>query len=240
MNEAFGDHVATVERALAPRGPDAEVERVLAAVASLADGAAAVLDLAVPTATAAFSRRDMLRPGYPAAAEAAQALGFAPMTRPVGGHLAAYDEGSLVLHLWAPHPDPRSHIKARFELFGDVVTRALRGLGVDARLGRVPGEYCDGEYSVNTGGVVKLVGTGQRITRAGYLFSAVVMVERAEAARAALMAAYDHLGLELRPESVGCVADSVPGITVPEVREHLVTALAELLPLADPAVPATA
>ena len=98
-------------------------------------------------------------------------------------------------------------------------------LGADARVGRVPGEYCEGEFSVNDAGRTKLVGTGQRITRRGYLFSAVVMVHGADRAREALAAAYPLMGLELDPTTVGCVADSVPGVTLEDVRAEVLAAL---------------
>ncbi len=145
-----------------------------------------------------------------------------------------YDEGSLVLHLVAGHPQPRLHIRDRFGLLAETLAGALSRLGADARVGSVPGEYCEGEFSVNDGGRTKLVGTGQRITRAGYLFSAVIMVEGADRVRAALAAAYPLMGLELRPDTVGCLADSVPGITVEDVRAELLAALGEVLSLRQP------
>ncbi len=229
MSEAFGPQPVAVVRAPGPRAAAVEMELVRVNVAALTNGGGAALDIAQPRPTAAFSRRDALLPGYDEAVETVATRGFAPVVRPVGGHLAAYGEGSLVLHLWAPHPDPRAHIRARFELFGAAMTSALRGLGVDARLGPVPGEYCDGEFSVNASGSAKLIGTGQRITRAGYLFSALVMVHDAAPAREALTSAYAALGLDFAPETVGCVADHAPGVTLDVVREQLVAALADLL-----------
>ncbi|MFI7481499.1 biotin/lipoate A/B protein ligase family protein [Kocuria sp. M1R5S2] len=214
------------------RDGESEVAFVREKVAGLACGGPAELLLAPAQATAAFSRRDALLPGFGAAQQALREHGFAPMLRPVGGHLAVYDEGSLSLHLWAPHPEPRAHIRRRFELLSGAMADALRGLGVDARVGAVPGEYCDGEFSVNASGAAKLVGTGQRITRAGYLFSAVVMVDGAERVRQALSAGYDRLGLDFRPETVGCVTDSVPGATVDDVRDRLLASFADVLALA--------
>ncbi len=150
----------------------------------------------------------------------------------MGGHLAIYDEGALILHLCAAHSEPRTHIRARFALFGRAMAEALRTVGADARLGPVAGEYCDGEFSVNNAGRAKLGGRGQRITRAGYLLSAVVMIHDAGPARAALTDAYAKLGLVFRPETVGCVADSVPGISTHDVREQLVATLSTVLTMA--------
>ena len=52
----------------------------------------------------------------------------------------------------------------------------FRGLGVDARLGAVPGEYCPGAHSVNARGTEKLVGTAQRMVPGAWLFSSLVVV----------------------------------------------------------------
>jgi len=148
-------------------------------------GAASVLRIHRPWPTAAFSRRDSLAVGYPAAAHAARAHGFQPVVRPVGGRLAAYHREAIVLDLVARHPQPRRHIRERFVVFGDWIAGVLTGLGVDARVGAVPGEYCPGEFSVNAGGATKLVGTAQRLTAHGYLFSAVLLVSDPEPVRGA-------------------------------------------------------
>jgi lipoate-protein ligase A len=157
-----------------------------------------------------------------------EARGFTPIVRPVGGHLAAYGPGSLVVHLWGPHPEARSDIKARFRLAGEALASPHGSLGVDARVGAVPGEYCDGEFSVNAAGRVKLVGTGQRIVRTGFLLSAVVMVASSEPERDALVEAYAALGLDLEPSTVGCVADVAPGVTLADARGAVTDALSRL------------
>lgn len=234
MTDPFGAEPVVFVRDPRPRPGTLDTELVRDRLAALAGGAGAMLDVAVPAPTAAFSRRDTLLTGYDRAAVTVTDHGFAPMIRPVGGHLAAYDGGSLVLHLTAPHPDPRSQIRERFALFAGAVTEAFRGLGADARVGPVPGEYCDGEFSVNHAGRGKLVGTGQRIVRGGFLFSAVVMVHSAAPARAVLTAAYRELALDLRPETVGCLDDAVPGITSDDVVHQLVGALARLMVLEQP------
>ena len=232
MSGAFGDQVVGVVHDEAPRDPQADMMLIRDKLAGLVPAAGAELNISHPLPTAAFSRRDSLLPGYASARLAVLAHGFSPIVRPVGGHLAVYDDSAIVLHLWAPHPEARAHIRQRFELIGRAMVEGLRTLGVDARLGPVPGEYCDGEFSVNDSGRTKLVGTGQRITRAGFLFSAVVMVHDVGPARAALEAAYARLGLAFRPETVGCVADSLPGVTTREVREQLVESLGTVLAMA--------
>lgn len=53
----------------------------------------------------------------------------------------------------------------------------LRRLDVpEARVGQVDGEYCPGEFSINVGGRAKVVGSAQRVTGTGALFSTVVQV----------------------------------------------------------------
>lgn len=197
----------------------------------------AILALAPAVPTAAFSRRDMLLPGYAAAAQAVTDHGFAPVVRPVGGHLAIYDEGSLVLHLAAPHPQAKEQITARFEVFARVMADALSQWGIDARVGAVPGEYCDGAYSVNAAGRRKLIGTGQRIVRGAYLFSAVVMVTAGEPLRSALAEAYDRLGLAFDPATVGAVADELGDLRIDAVRARLLSSLERLLPFEQPDTP---
>lgn len=231
MNEPFGQRPVRVSSLSGGWSAQAEMELVRDRLTHLTPDGEGELFIFKAPRTAAFSRRDSLLPGYKQAERAVSASGFAPVIRPVGGHLAVYDEGSLVLHMCAPHPQPRQHIQPRFVMLGDAIASALRGLGVDARLGPVPGEYCDGKFSVSDSGRAKLAGTGQRIVGGGYLFSAVVMVQSSAAITHALTRAYGLLGLEFAPETVGAVADSVPGVTLEEVRHRLLDALAELVPL---------
>ena len=231
MTAPFGPQPVAVLRPPGRRHAEADMRLVRERLAGLTDGGRPELTLVEPGPTAAFSRRDALLPGYERARDLLVARGLTPIIRPVGGHLAVYGAGALVLHLWAGHADPRAHIRERFAVLAGAMATGLRSLGVDARVGPVPGEYCDGEFSVNDSGRAKLVGTGQRIVRGGYLFSAVVMVGPVEGAREALTAAYGELDLPFRPETVGCVSDSVPGVSVAGVRERLVGALAAVLPL---------
>jgi octanoyl-[GcvH]:protein N-octanoyltransferase len=181
--------------------------------------------------TAAFSRRDTLASGYPRAAGAARSLGFAPILRPVGGRLVAYHEGALLLDVLGRHPYPAREIDRRFRAFGQSVASALRSLGVDARLGPVPGEYCPGQFSVNAGGRAKLAGTAQRVTRGSFLLSAMVLVNDPEPIRSVLCQAYPLLGHDWNPNTLGCVSAQVGSITTDEVGAALLAALAGLLPL---------
>lgn len=242
MNEPdhpFGTAPVTV-RFSAPRAGGADVQYVRQRLRDIADGAGGELDLMCPPPTAAFGSRDALLPGYPRACADVDALGFTPMVRPVGGHLAIYDEAALVVHLTAPHPTARDHITQRFEAFARVLVESLTPFGVDARIGPVPGEYCEGAFSVNSAGRAKIVGTGQRLARGGYAFSAVISVRDSARVRRALEAGYGALGLELRPETVGCVADTDPEATVEGVRREFLAALGRVVALTPETDPAPA
>jgi octanoyl-[GcvH]:protein N-octanoyltransferase len=200
-----------------------------AALTDLGGGADGLLRMLRPRPTAAFSRRDSLAPGFADACAAAADRGFAPVIRPAGGRLAAYHRDALVLDLVGPHPTPHDGHRARFAAAASALTAGLRELGVDARPGAVPGEYCPDEFSVNARGATKLIGTAQRLTRHGYLFSVVVVVADPEPVRAVLAATYLRLGLDWDPATVGSVADEVPGATVAEVANALVPRLLSLI-----------
>lgn len=219
----FGDAEIALVHGTGLSTPQQDMDLTMDALAALRHGGGRRLRVHRPRPTAAFSRLDTLAPGHGAAAAAAARHGFAAVVRPAGGRLAAYHRGALVLDLVAPHPDPRPVLRDRFVVAADCLVERLRALGVDARTGPVPGEYCPGDYSVNAKGRTKLVGTAQRMTRYGFLFSAVVLVVDPEPVRAVLSDTYSLLGLTWDPATVGCVADHVPGITVDEVA----TALAE-------------
>ena len=106
-----------------------------------------------------FGRRDTRLPGFPAAVEAARAAGFEPVVQATGGRAVAYTGAALVVDHVRHEPDTTGGQDVRFAEFGQRFVDLFRGLGVDARLGAVPGEYCPGSHSVNARGVEKLVGT---------------------------------------------------------------------------------
>ncbi|MET7419432.1 hypothetical protein [Dactylosporangium sp. NPDC005555] len=192
-----------------PGGPAADVEL---GPRLLREGTAPeLLRIFTPAPTAAFSRRDTLRPGYAAAVEAVRAAGFTPVVRPQGGSLALYHRGSVVVDHVCRTPGASLGTVERFRRFAALHVAVLTGLGADARIGAVPGEYCPGEYSVNLGGTVKVVGSAQRVTRDGWLFSSVFQVTGGQALRAPLTAAYAALGYDFDPATVGAVEG---GLTV--------------------------
>ena len=114
---------------------------------------------------------------------AARERGFEPVLRSPGGHAAAYDAGTVGVRPRAAGGRASSRAcRTASATTSDVDRRsALVALGVDARVGEVPGEYCRGAYTVNAGGRTKLVGTAQRAIRGGALLAGFVTVEGADA-----------------------------------------------------------
>jgi lipoate-protein ligase A len=174
-----------------------------------------------PPPTVAFGRQDAFLAGFPAAAEAARLHGFTPALRAPGGHAAAYDEGCLVIDEIMPEREPIKGIRDRFADEAERQAEVLRRLGIDARIGKVAGEYCPGDFTVSARGKTKLIGTAQRIVRGAWLFSSVVVVERPARVRAVLEETYAALELDWDPRTVGAVEEEAPGLTVADVERAL-------------------
>jgi hypothetical protein len=113
---------------------------------------------------------------------------------------------------------------ARFRELGDTYATALRALGIDARVGAVPGEYCPGAQSVNARGVVKLIGTAQRIVHGAWLFSALVIVARHGPLQKVLGEVYRSLDQPFEEQSVGSVIGEAPQLTPAMVERVLIGA----------------
>lgn len=178
-----------------------------------------------PGRVLAFGRRDRLEPGFDDAVRAAHALGFASVIRLPGGRAAVFHEGTISFSWTTPDPDPVRGIRRRFVETTEVLLNALARLGVEASVGEIPGEYCPGEFSVNAGGVVKLAGLGQRLTRGGAHVGGVLVVDGAGPIREVLVPVYAALGIDWDPTTVGAVSDVRPGIDVPSVVDSLVQTL---------------
>jgi octanoyl-[GcvH]:protein N-octanoyltransferase len=163
------------------------------------------LRLARPGRVVAFAKRDVLAQGYAAAVAAARAAGFGSMVRLAGGRAAVFHEGTLELAHAVPDPDPRGTIHERFQATAELIARALAGLGIDARVGEVAGEYCPGRWSVNAGGARKLAGIGQRVISGGAHVGTVIVAEDAAAVREVLEPVYAALDLAWDPATVGAV-----------------------------------
>ncbi len=186
-----------------------------------------------------FGRRDTRLPGFDAAVRAAELAGFAVAVRATGGRAVAYTPQAIVVDHVMPDPDAVAGLEDRFERFGALLAGAVAALGVDARVGAVPGEYCPGAHSVNARGTVKLVGTAQRAVKGAWLFSALVVVGDEARLRPVLDEMYRHLGLPFDPASVGSLSGERPELSVEDVQGALLTAygVGDLAP--QPVDPAT-
>ncbi len=217
-------------------GADARAAAELSRAAELLDEVkrgvrGGTLRLYRPRPTMAFGQRDTRLPGFEAARAASLAHGFEPVVRKAGGRAAAYHEGTLIVDHIEPAREAMVHHRRRFEVFGEVYAEVLRGLGVDARVGEIPGEYCPGEFSVHgvpapgttPGGRLKLVGTAQRVVAGAWLFSSVFVVSHAAPVRSVLTDVYRALELPFDPSTAGALDDLVPGLGVGEVEQALLS-----------------
>jgi octanoyl-[GcvH]:protein N-octanoyltransferase len=179
-----------------------------------------------PGAIVAFGPRDRVAPGFPRAVEAARERGFASIERLAGGRAAVFHEGTVAFSWAIPDPSARERIRERFEELAEIMVEAFRSLGVDARIGEVPGEYCPGEHSVNARGRTKLMGVGQRIVRDAAHVGGVVVVTGSDRVRDVLVPVYEALDMAWDPETVGSLADEVPGLSWDEAEAAIEKAFA--------------
>ena len=175
-----------------------------------------------PADVLAFGPRDRVAPGFADATAVARAHGFAPVERLAGGRAAVFHGETIALSWAMPSADARLGIRERFEEVAGLLAEALASLGVDARVGEVPGEYCPGEHSVNAGGRTKVAGVGQRIVAGAVHVGGVIVVEGSDRIREVLIPVYRALGLSWRPETTGSLRGEVPGITWDAAREAVV------------------
>jgi lipoate-protein ligase A len=179
-----------------------------------------------PGATVAFGRRDRFRPGFGEASAVARELEFTPLLRDAGGLAAAYDEQSVIVDRFSVEHDITEGVRERFDAMATAVAGVLRGLGLDARVGAVPGEYCPGEHSVNIGGRLKVAGAAQRIVRGAAMVSIVLVVGSGDRLREAVAQVYEALELAVDPSVTGALRDVAPGLEFGDVVAALRAAFA--------------
>jgi octanoyl-[GcvH]:protein N-octanoyltransferase len=172
-----------------------------------------------------FGRRDAVCAGYPVALEAARAAGYEVVERIAGGRAAAYNGKAINLSRAKADPNPAAGTRTRFAEMAELVRSALASLGVDARIGEVPGEYCPGAFSVNAGGRVKLAGIGQRLIKGGAHLGCVIVAAGTEELRDVLVPVYAALEIEWDPAKAGSVEDEAKGVTASDVEAALMTEL---------------
>jgi octanoyl-[GcvH]:protein N-octanoyltransferase len=189
-----------------------------------------------PGAVVAFGLQDRLAPGYRRAVEAARARGFGSVQRLAGGRAAVFHDQTISFSWAIPDPSPKERLESRFEHVAEIMADAFRDLGVDARVGEVPGEYCPGAHSVNAGGKRKLMGVGQRLIAGAAHVGGVVVVGGSDRVREVLVPVYEALGLLWDPATAGSLADEDPGITWEDAVEAIVRRFASEHPVEEASV----
>lgn len=168
------------------------------------------LRLYVPGRIVAFGSRDTTHPSFRDAVAAAEAAGFRPERRLAGGRAAVFHEDTVAFAWAIPERHPRATIRERFDRIGEILVGALRSLGVDARIGEVPGEYCPGSWSINARSRRKLVGIGQRLVADAAHVGGVIVVDQPDLVNLALEPVYAALAYEWDPGATGSVAGETP------------------------------
>lgn len=199
---------------------------LLREVAAGTIAAGRVVRLSAPAPTVALSRRESHLPGFETARRAALERGFAPVLRPTGGRAVAYDQTCIVFDVVVREDEGTIDQARFFREIGGALAAALGTLGVDARLGDVPGEYCPGEFSINARGAVKLIGTSQRAMRGARLLSGMLPLGGVERFVDVLAVVNAALDLEWTPSTFGSLGAEAGGIPRRTVEDALVAALA--------------
>jgi lipoate-protein ligase A len=187
---------------------DTAVSRALCQLASEGKRPA-TLRLHRPGPVVALGRQDVASRHYPEAVEAASRCGFQSVARLAGGRAAIFHEDTVAFAWAVPEQYPPRRTYERFFEAADILSRALCTLGVDARVGEIPGEYCPGKYSINARGQTKLVGLGQRLLAHAAHVGGVVVCDGSAEIRRVLVPVYDALGLSFDPATVGSICDEV-------------------------------
>jgi lipoate-protein ligase A len=209
---------------------------VLSAVSE--GGMGPVLRLYVPGRVVAFGLADRVANGYRFAVRAAKAHGYSAVERLAGGRAAVFHEGTLAFSWATPDPDPKTRIEERFKTISGIMADAFDTLGIDARVGQLPGEYCPGDWSVNVGGRVKVMGVGQRIVRGAAHVGGVVVVDHGHRIRDVLIPIYRALHLDWDPRTAGSLADRSPGLNTDHVTRAIIDSFSERFTLQRGELPA--
>ena len=193
---------------------------------SVENSAGAFARIYRPARTLAFTSRDSSTPGYEQAKKRARELGFEPILRSPGGRAVAYHEESVVLDLLSSDPNPHALINARFKSVGELFVESFRRLGIEARIGEIPREYCPGKYSV-VGENVKFVGTAQRIMRGGWLLGGSVIVRNAAPVREVLGHVYQAMNVDMDQSTVAALNEYDSHLSVDDVIHSLTDVMKE-------------
>lgn len=187
----------------------------------------ATLRLSRPSSIVAVSSRDARTTGFAAAVAATSAAGFTPVLRLAGGRPAVFTPATIAFSWSVPTDAPSAGIAERFSILSTCLAEAARSLGLDARVGEIPGEYCPGSSSVNVAGTHKVAGVGQRLLRRAAHTGGVVVVDDAAAINTVLLPVYAALGLRFDPAVTGQLSSPGRPIDLEQTRTAIGAAFAE-------------
>ncbi len=158
--------------------------------------------------------REKRLPGFGRAVGIAEDLGFPVLVRNSGGGAVAANRGSISFSLTFPVEDLRHGLYERYAEGVDLISAALRSLGVPAEAGKVEGEFCPGDYSVRSGGRsgVKHAGLAQRVKKRATRLEALILVSNTAGLVPVLEHFHEALDLPFRLESVADMDASVPEV----------------------------
>ncbi len=175
-----------------------------------------------PHRQVAFGRRDGNRDGYDRARAAAEAHGFRPVERRVGGRAVAYDgETTLAFVRAEPVDDLRTGIQDRYDAITADVAAALGSCGVAVEEGEPADSFCPGTHSLRLPDGPKVAGIAQRVTADGALVAGILLVDRRDELAAVLADVYAALDVPLDPDSVGGVVPPDRDVGPDDVRAAL-------------------
>jgi lipoate-protein ligase A len=181
----------------------------------------------IPPPAVSFGRLDLLLAGRGQAIEAASAAGLQPVRRLAGGRAAAIGAGTVCVGWASPSPE-LAGMGDRYLVLADLILAALGTLGVPARVGELPGEWCPGAWSVLAGGG-KVGGLAQRVIRGGAWTEAVVVVSGARQLAAALDRVQQALGLPWDPATLGALSAARPELTPSDALAALIDSASSAL-----------
>jgi lipoate-protein ligase A len=191
-----------------------------------------------PPRQVAFGRRDARESGYDRARRAAEAVGFTPFERDVGGRAVAYTGRTLAFALSVPLDGDRGRIDERYADVTRAVRSALGRVGAAVSAGEPPRSFCPGDHSLRVAGGGKVAGTAQRVRADAALVAGCLVVSRSDAAAlvTVLDPVYDALDVPFDPESIGSVAEAGGPVDAERVARAVETALIDLADAGSPRV----
>jgi len=165
------------------------------------------LQVGVPHRVVAFGRHDALSPSFEDAVTMAVTHGFDPTVRIAGGRAVVFHGGTVRFAWTMRTAEPAKTMHRRFQTLAEAVVSALGSVGAGSEIGKLPGEYCAGQYSVHLTGGAKVMGVGQRLSRSAAQVGGMIVVSDPGSINEVLVPIYGLLGIPMDPLATGSVAD---------------------------------